>query len=208
MEFEHYFEIGPYKVYGSHATVGGGQDFGQDFIPTIQNLYPSRTFENCLEWCAGPGFIGYGLYAAGLCNHLTFFEKQDEAIRQLYQTQQVNNTEQFTTIIQGHDIDTLDGAYDLIVSNPPHFNHDVFYLRNHNRELWLDQDWNTHKNFFNNIKKNLAPDGVILLQESAYSSCYEEFDDLVKDTGLKISGNIAPHNKDEKYIYYIELTHA
>jgi methylase of polypeptide subunit release factors len=201
-------EINKTKVFCSKNTAGGGQTFGQDFVPLLNEIYPGRIFDSCLEWCAGPGFIGISLYNSGICNKITFFEKHSEAIAQLERTKIENNFGDEFTIIHDEDVSRLIGTYDLIVANPPHFSDEIYFLRNGPKHLWLDKDWKVHINFFNNIKKNLSKNGVILLQECSMSNAYSSFDKLLKDTGLKIVRSFTPSFAEMKYIYYIEITHT
>lgn len=200
--------IGQTKVFCSKNTSGGGQTFGQDFVPLLNEIYPNRIFNSCLEWCAGPGFIGINIYNSNLCNKITFFESNQEAISQLTQTKEHNKFTNSFNIIHGNDISLLDGKYDLIVGNPPHFSSEIYFLRNGPKQLWLDKDWKTHINFFNNIKKNLAENGVIILQECSMSDAYDKFDNLLNNTGLKIVRSFTPSFAEMKYIYYIEIAHS
>lgn len=195
------------KVFCSLNTSGGGQTFGQDFVPLIKEIYPNRIFKSCLEWCAGPGFIGISLYSHKLCKSISFFEKNKEAVNQLEKTKKVNNFGDEFKIIHGDNIFDLSEKYDLIVANPPHFSEEIYFLRNAPKHLWLDKGWKVHINFFNNIKKNLSKNGVILLQECSMSSSFSSFELLIQNTGLKITRNFIPSFAKMKYIYYVEIKH-
>jgi len=98
--------------------------------------------------------------------------------------------------------------FDIIVANPPHFNRPVLQFDSDsvNSILFADDDWQIHKNFFADIKKNLAPDGVILLQESYFGSCPQIFQGMIEKADLKISRYIDA--KIDLYpVYYLEIKH-
>lgn len=206
-DINEFIYINEKKVFCSSDTSGGGQTFGQDFVPLLNEIYSNRTFNSCLEWCAGPGFIGISIYNAKICNNITFFEKYPKSIIQLKKTKAFNDFGENFKIIEGDDVSNLNEKYDLIVANPPHFSDEIYFLRNGPKHLWLDKDWKSHINFFNNIKKNLANNGVIILQECSMSNSYACFDRLLENTGLKITRSFTPSFAEMKYIYYIEITH-
>src|SRR6476646_6270546 len=82
---------GYYKVkYGDIAVNyvpeidGGGMTFGQQFLKVL----PPRTgrVKHAFEFCAGPGFIGFAMLAAGLCERLTLADVNPAAVRACEQT--------------------------------------------------------------------------------------------------------------------------
>ena len=69
----------------------------------------------------------------------------------------------------------------------------------------VDKDWQAHQDFFVNIKKHLAPNGVILLQEQKFGSSVFEFEKFIADSGLKIVSAFV--EKFNQHTWYLELTH-
>ena len=52
------------RVNYLHRLDGGGTAFGQDYIPYLPNRGMPRQART-IEWCAGPGFIGFSLLGCG-----------------------------------------------------------------------------------------------------------------------------------------------
>lgn len=178
----------PITVLYTDETDGGGTGFGQDYIPALKRKYPDKKFSRTVEWCSGPGFIGFSLLSHKLCDTLCLTDLYDPAI-ELAKTTAINNdcAEQVTTYLL-KDLSLLPSheQFDLVVSNPPHFNNKVSRLVNTNR-ICSDINWEAHKNFFNNIKSHLAPDGIILLQENYEGSTPDSFKPFIEDAGLQIT---------------------
>jgi methylase of polypeptide subunit release factors len=183
--------IGNYKVFYKNNNDGGGRTFGQDFIPEITSLYPGRVFDRCLEWCAGPGFIGYGLLSAGIINHVTMMDISSDALSDAEMTAnyQLNGVRDKVTTIHAGCVAGLEGQFDLIVANPPHMREKTFGQINsrYPERIYLDPEWNIHREFYSNIKNNLAPEGVILLCEYLGGSSPESFRQMINDGGLQIT---------------------
>ena len=91
--------------------------------------------------------------------------------------------------------------FDLVVANPPHFNKNISNVSNSNR-ICSDINWQSHKNFFSNIKSHLAPDGVILLLENFKGSTVEDFRSMIEASGLTVTNQFKAGM--DPY-YYIEI---
>jgi methylase of polypeptide subunit release factors len=220
------------NVYYPENSDGGGIAFGQEYIQLIQERYPNRIFSHCFEWCAGPGFIGFGLLANELCQHLHFMDFYVPAIESINRTVQDNNCADRVSVYIGDDIALLpDVKFDLIVANPPHFpsvhkfkvksiqkgpvqildNLQVLTSQEHTCRICVDDHWQAHINFFKHIKSHLTEDGVILLQENTAGSTVDDFKDMIESAGLIVTdlfasplySNMLPSIK----IYYIEIQH-
>jgi methylase of polypeptide subunit release factors len=72
--------------------------------------------------------------------------------------------------------------WNLVVSNPPHFDDDVFA-----DEIRLyDRGWRLHRDFFADVSRFLAPGGVIVLQENNQGSTTETFRPMIETAGFRI----------------------
>lgn len=202
------------SIFYTKETDGGGSWFGQEYIDIIKHRYPTKVFNNCYEWCSGPGFIGYSILANNLCNNLWLTDIYYPAIllakeTALHSTNKWNNN---VTIYLLEDLALLPttAMFDLIVSNPPHFVDTVSEDSNRNR-ICTDLNWTAHKNFFANIKSHLSKDGIILLQENMLGSTIESFSPFIEAAGLKITDWFKSDNwfkEDSRpQIYYIEIMH-
>lgn len=203
-----------FKVFYQPGMDGGGTWFGQEYVSIIKERYPEKTFSNCLEWCAGPAFIGYAILDHGLCNYLSLIEIHTPTAQQAdrSRTDPGNNCADQVTIYNTGDIGQIpEGVkFDLIVGNPPHFFHastDPVVSR-----IESDPGWLVHQNFYNNITQYLADDGVILLQENMVESTVDTFRSYIDAAGLKVtdwfrSPKWFKYPKDTCLIYYIEMTH-
>lgn len=201
------------EIYGDGHLHGGGSGYGQEIISVIKHLYPERTFENGLEWCAGLGFIGFGLLAQKVIKNLWLAEVFRPAVMACQET--IKN---LPTRYHDRKIETLhtgdvaefsnDISFDLIVANPPHWDWTTKPFREafNDQRICADNGWKIHENFFCNIKSRLRPDGVILLQEATSASGPDTFQDMVNSNGLKI--NRAFQTKENPDYWYLEVHHA
>ena len=197
--------------YHSHMD-GGGTWFGQDYISVIRERYPDRVFDHCLEWCAGPGFIGFNLLSHAVCGEITLHDCYQPAIDCVQQTIHANGLGHRAHAWCGPDISVIPdhGRFDLVVANPPHYLEcpgDSNYQR-----LAVDPDWQAHRRFYQQIGAYLAPDGVILMQENQAGSTggRQEFESMIADGGLDIRDVIPSAqfwNEPGPWcqIYYIEI---
>lgn len=187
---------------------GGGTWFGQEYIEILKSRY-AKTVGRCLEWCSGPGYIGYNILDHGLCEHLILIDKFKEAIEFAQRTSK-NCEGQVTTYVT----DTLSllpkyEFFDLVVANPPHYLEcpgDANYQR-----IAVDQDWSAHKDFYKYIGQHLNDRGIILIQENMAGSLggIKDFEPFINDNGLQIQDWFkSPRYFDSNgptQIYYIEI---
>lgn len=197
---------------------GGGTAFGQSYPKVLRYLYPDRIFNNCMEWCSGPGFIGFRLLADRLVKNLVLTDIHQPAIDYCYKTIE-SMPEEFQGQVQLVVSDTVKSLpsnmqFDLIVGNPPHNPRRIncwvidSYMIGSATDIerkGVDLNWELHKDFFTNIKKNLAPDGIILLQESRRASDSADFKEYIESAGLKIIRSF--YTTQDPGIWYLEVGH-
>lgn len=203
---------------------GGGLGIGLEFVHILKNRYDNKCWNHCLEWCSGPGFIGFDILSQGLCKKLTLHDKHRPLQKNIDRTIEINRLADRVDYYFGETLDCIpERKFDLIVANPPHFlDHqgDENYQR-----LAVDQNWTAHKNFFSKVKNYLDDDGIILLQEDQRGSKFGpmEFSSMIEENHLYISsfwsshifwGPEPPEAEDcagrpvlDSRVYYIEIKH-
>jgi len=174
-DFDLQFQINDVSIFYNKELDGGGADFGQDFPSALRFLYGDHCFKNCLEWCAGPGFIGMAILAQELCDKLYLNDFYEPAIQACEKTigSLPEKYKGKVTTLQTSTVKEFDDAlvFDLVVANPPMFSNLNFMLVNDSTMIpdlrkELDKNWEAHKNFFANIGRHLTQDAKILLVES------------------------------------------
>jgi hypothetical protein len=158
----------------------GGGSFAADwFVTFFQHRYPTRTFRRAFEWCCGPGFIGLAVLNAGICEHLTLADVNEQAIESVRRTLRANPA--LAERVSVYRSDNLDGLpaserFDLVVANPPyatngnpHYSHD----RRTN-----DPNWSLHARFFGGIRPFLDEDALLCISEFAPLEAQPEADRL------------------------------
>ena len=217
-------------VYYPENSDGGGIIFGQEYVELIQQRYPNRIFQDCFEWCAGPGFIGFAILANDLCRHLHLMDFYQPVIDGIKHTLDANKCADKVSVYVNNDVALLpDTKFDLIVANPPHFPNiykfkykaslenriidklQVLTNDEHTCRICVDDHWQAHRNFFKNIKSHLTEDGIILLQENMAGSSVTDFKDMIDAADLMITDCFpSPAHADivsSIKIYYIEIQH-
>lgn len=206
------YTAGTIDVFYENALNGGGMKQAGYYLDIIKSKYKNRIFKKCYEWCSGPGFIGFSLLGHGLCKSVCFSDIYSPAIDCVKDSIAYNDCN--GTAYLGKDLSCLPATeiFDLVVANPPHFKQtaDFHSTSKHDIRINVDLDWQAHKDFFSNIKKNLALDGIILLQENTDGSALDVFLPFINQSGLKITDVFCNRDycSDQNSLYYIELTHA
>lgn len=212
-ETSQWVQIKDILVQSDNEMHGGGSAFGQDYIPVIQTVYPGRVFNNCFEWCSGPGFIGFALLANDLIKNLYLGDIFKPALYAAEQTIKSLPERYSTSHVQTIHMSTpaeIDSSlkFDLIVANPPHWDwtQETYISRLMSVRVCDDPGWSIHRDFFANIKKNLADDGIILLQEQSWASGPDTFREMIDAAGLKITRCF--HAETTPEFWYLEVQHA
>ena len=110
----------------------GGMSFGQDFPRVLNELGVGRC-QRMFEYCAGPGYIGYSLLAAGWCETLALADVSRDAVAAARRTAAFNRLDERVAVYESDALDQIpaDERWDLVVSNPPHFLPDAAGHRGH-----------------------------------------------------------------------------
>lgn len=168
------------RVHFKKHLDGGGNTFGQDFIPFLDLRRMPRQ-QRVFEWCAGPGFIGFSLLAHGLAETLCLADVNREAVEACRRTIAESGLADRVSVYQSDNLRDIPRSerWDLVVSNPPHFADDwIGDLRSH------DAQWHLHREFFADIGNFLKPGGVVVLQENNRGSTAETFRPMVEASNL------------------------
>jgi tRNA1(Val) A37 N6-methylase TrmN6 len=202
------------EVFYKIELDGGGTTFGQDYLPVLASKYPGRVFDKAYEWCSGPGFIGFSLLSRGICRTLCLSDLYDPSVTaaEITANYEPNACEDLVTIYLCKDVGLIPTheQFDLVVANPPHFNDFNGIPGNDYTGIRISKDinWRAHRNFFNNIKKYLTSDGVILLQEHIHGAKLEDLAGMIERNGLIVTDHYNSPNVDQTAMYYIEIKHA
>lgn len=214
-DVESTLQINDVQLFFNENQNGGGSIFYKEYLDIIRQRYPERVFDNCFEWCAGPGFIGFSLLANNFCKNLYLGECYDLAVASCQATIDHLPDRLKTAhceVIQLSQISALPPhlKFDLVVGNPPWYGSSNVYLYHESdqriKDMAFDLDWEAHKEFFNNIKSHLTDDGIIILVEGAGASSPMDFQFFVESNNLKIIDTYQLESNE--WTYYIEITHA
>ena len=193
---------GDIRVYFKRHLDGGGTSFGQDFIPFLESRRTPRQ-QRVFEWCAGPGFIGFSILAQGLAETLCLADINTEAVDACRLTITENGLAERVSVCYSDNLKDIPDSerWDLVVSNPPHFDDRVGDLRGH------DDDWHLHREFFAAVGRFLKPGGVIVLQENNRGSTVETFRDMIEASDLSIAfvDKARPQRTERDWFYFIGI---
>lgn len=218
-----------FSVFYSDECDGGGTLYSDDYVENIKEYYSNQTFDRCYEWCSGPGFIGFNLLSHGICNSLCLTDIYLPALdwaeeTKLYKPNNIANKVD-TYLIKDLALLPSTEQFNLVVANPPHSNSLSSNILSHNlNRIVTDVNWDSHRNFYKNIKSHLSEDGIILLLENHGGSTVEDFIPMIEENGLTVkdswnskthysaptkewSQNNADQNQSVQQIYYIEIVH-
>ncbi|WP_158895671.1 methyltransferase [Amycolatopsis anabasis] len=192
-------------VHHAEHLDGGGNNFGKAYIPFIQRHFASP--QSILEWCCGPGYIGFSLLARGLCHTLSLADINEEATAACRKTVQHNHLTEHVSVFRSDCFDDIPTGlrWDLIVGNPPHVNTktpgETDFQRRKPRVIYLDQDWDIHRRFYKQAPHHLKPGGNVILQEKYKFSRPETFQPMITDSGLSIVDAIPCEPPYEEYYF-------
>lgn len=183
---------------------GGGMALAQDFVTLVKKRFGKvgRLF----EWCSGPGFIGYSLLGHGLCETLCLADINPAAVEACKVTMRQNNLMNKVDIYLSDCLDDVPKTeqWDLVVGNPPHFNTSNHYPHFGPKTLYLDDGWELHRKFYNQVSTYLNLQGNILLIEHSSFSTPETFRNMLEEGGLTFV-NTYPTQLPSR-LYYIHST--
>lgn len=170
-------------VYYLPQIDGGGRYFAQGFVAATREKIGK--VDRICEFASGPGFIGFSLLAHGLCNTLCLIDINPLAIAACEETVKRNNLEKKVKIYKSDVFKNIPvkEKWDLVVSNPPHFNGSL--TADSQDILYIDKDWNIHKIFYSNIKKYLRDFGSVLFIENSQGSEPNIFMRMIGKAGLR-----------------------
>ncbi|MGH1431688.1 MAG: methyltransferase [Neptuniibacter sp.] len=193
------------NIYFHPNHNGGGMDFGQDYIKVIAQRY-GKPFNKVYEFCSGPGFIGFSLLGAGQAEHLILSDLYEPLNEVIEKTVESNGLEGRVNFYNMPGVKELpEGEIDLVVSNPPHFLTEQSWLGHIENRIYIDENWEVHREFYHNIASKLSDDGIVLFQENALGSGLHDFELMISEGGLQVTDVFSMENRvGNDQIYYIE----
>ena len=211
MNIEYVFRVEGSDIFYTPETNGGGDYFFREYYDLVAQYYGK--VDHLMEWCSGPGFIGYGMMACNLCDKLTLLDKFKPSIDIAKKT--AENSFPNTKVYHSDNLSVLpDDKIDLVVGNPPHFENEEdairslnrmgsFIINDHLRDIILDPNWDSHRDMFNQLSTRLSNDGIICLQLHSGGSSPDTFKSMVEESGMRITATF----DSVKYgdIYYMEV---
>ena len=171
--------------YYTGSTECGGTDM-RDLLVTLIRKHGKQSYKRGFEWCSGSGPLGYELLDQKIVEHISFSDCYAKAIDYCLLTAEKNNINHSVCAFVAGAISNIPQMekWDLVVSNPPHVwslvdfqsslikTHptlDKYSFQNMCRVL-VDDNMETHKEFFSNIKSRLKDDADLFIIEHDFGA--------------------------------------
>ncbi len=189
------------KIKYHPSMEGGGIYRSPMFIEVLSLIAPNRIFNHCLEWCSGPGFIGFGLLGKGLCKQLDLADIWQPSLTAAKAVKAPCNVD--TWHIRNLCDIQPPRMYDLIVANPPWWPGNL--LHNQHNRLGADPELTTLKKFFIDAKNYLTPDGIIVLIEGQTYTGPKDISNALVDTGLELTQVL---ERSDQWHWFVGIEHT
>jgi len=183
LSLSHETECQGIKIKYHPSMEGGGIYRSPMFIEVLSLIAPNRIFNHCLEWCSGPGFIGFSLAGKGLCKQLDLADIWQPSLTAAKAVKAPCNVD--TWHIRNLCDIQPPRMYDLIVANPPWWPGNL--LQNQHNRLGSDPELTILKKFLKDAKNYLTPDGIIVLIEGQTYTGPKDILNALVDTGLELT---------------------
>ena len=173
---------------------GGGRTFGLDYLPVVKEVFGK--VGRAYEFCCGPAFIGFALLAEGLCDSLCLSDINPVAVAAVQDTIRRNGLENRVSVYLSDSLNGIPASekWDLVVSNPPHF--EVETVEEYDSNIRLnDQNWRIHEQFYAKVEQHLTPGGTILMQEYYLGSETGTFAKMIAANGMEVIDSFGFNNR-------------
>ncbi len=171
---------------------GGGRTFGLDYLPVVKEMFGK--VGRAYEFCCGPAFIGFALLAEGLCDTLCLSDINPKAVDAVKDTIRRNGLEGRVSVYLSNSLNDVPASekWDLVVSNPPHF--EVETVEEYEGNIRLnDQHWGIHQSFYDQVAAHLTETGTILMQENYFGSETGSFTKMIDENGMEVIDTFSFH---------------
>lgn len=168
----------------------------RDGVLEVVNSYKiKQKFDHLFEPFCGHGAIGFNLLENNIASKLTLLDIYPPAIECCNQTITANNLANVCQAICTSTFSFLKNdipeKFDLVVGNPPWregVTDDVDLVNHveHQLRKKVDQDWNTHRNFFAHINEITTDDVEMFIYEDARFTTPDTFADMYQGAGFKL----------------------
>ena len=198
------------RLHYADELNGAGLEFRLDFIDVVTQK--GWQVDRVYEMCSGPAFIGFSLLAKGLCKSLCLADINPKAVEACRRTIADNGLEDRVSVYLSDGLTDIPAheQWDLVVGSPP------FFSQSGSRDdrikkaikfsgsdlLWLDPDWQMHKDFYHNVGQHLRPGAPILMLESRWGKGEEDFKSFIKEGNLEFVETL-PCRRQNPRLYYI-----
>lgn len=141
---------------------GGGSTQVRAFAKVLRQNYRERRFKSCLEWCSGPGFLGFVALHTGVCDEIVLADINPRVVAGIQRTIEHNQLQGKVRYYVSDNLKQVPDSesFDLVLGNPPWAYREVTGLAN--PLIPNDPKWRIHKEFFEQLDDYLAPQGVVL----------------------------------------------
>ena len=181
-----FFIAGNLEIAYKESLDGGGRTFGQEYFRLFHNINftPSGSV---LEWCCGPGFIGFGIMSKFKIHKLVLHDINPAVANVVKETIRKNKLQNVKLYCSQSITGIPAQTFNLIVANPPHFSSRNFYANpNVQDQIIYDFGWEAHRLFFENISNYMNNDSLLILQENNRGSVTEDFRKVIEQSNLKL----------------------
>jgi len=189
------------KIKYHPSMEGGGIYRSPMFIEVLSLIAPNRIFNHCLEWCSGPGFIGFSLLGKGLCKQLDLADIWQPSLTAAKAVKAPCNVD--TWHIRNLCDIQPPRMYDLIVANPPWWPGNL--LQNQHNRLGADPELTILKKFLKDAKNYLTHDGIIVLIEGQTYTGPKDISNALVDTGLELTQVL---ERSDQWHWFVGIEHT
>lgn len=204
------------KLYHPWHLDGGGGDYRQYFLTAVKS-HGKNYYKHAYEWCCGHSIIGFEILTNGICDNLSLSDYYDLAVEiSLDNAQRLGYADK----VKGYITPIISSIphteqFDLVIGNPPNsMNGDGFISAGklngykpehilHELRIGVDDNFETHKEFFANIRNYITDDADIFLTiHSTMITMVKK--DLSDPAGLEIKNviDMMPRDPDLKIVHF------
>lgn len=198
-----------FLIYSTNELDGYGYQTATDAVSCFNYFSNGKKYNHCLEWCSGPGYLGFATLSQGITKKLTLLDIYKPNKIVVEKTIEKNNLQDAVNFVASNNFSSIDpiNKFDLVIGNPPHF---AFSPGTNNidpneHRKYQDKEWKIHKDFFKNVGKYTTENADIMLMENVKGSNPDTFKEMIKENNFVIK-NYCLSVQYPNDIWYIHIT--